>query len=475
MKTITPVIMCGGSGTRLWPVSRRYQPKQLQVLRGTTTLLQDTAMRFVGEQFSAPWLLVSSATQNIAVEQLSQIDRAAGGTIVEPHIKSTGPALAALARIFGEVNLDALVLAMPSDHFFEQPDKMEEAILAGIPAALAGRIVTFGIVPVSADTGFGYIEIDGPLEQGQPTRALKFVEKPDFETATNYVNGGRHLWNGGVFLFTPRTMLNQLEVHAPELLSASDASVYHARRSANNILLDSDAYAQCPAISLDHAVMEKSDAVTVVPVNPGWSDVGSWDAVSAIHPRDEQGNSFAANVFADGVENTFILSTGQRVIAANGVKDLIVVDTPDALYITKAGQSQGIKQVVEKLQAERRTELESHPVVERPWGTYRSLTVGQGFQVKHIYVKPGGHLSLQYHHHRAEHWTVVSGTAEVTIGNDVKLIHPNESVFIPISSMHRLHNPGKLGLHLIEVQCGEYLGEDDIVRVEDVYGRLAAE
>ncbi len=475
MAIITPVIMCGGSGTRLWPVSRRYQPKQLQVLRGTTTLLQETATRFVSEHFSAPWLLVSAATETIAAEQLSQTERSAAGVIVEPQVKSTGPALAALARILGEIDLDAPILAMPSDHFFERPDNMESAILAGLPAALDGQIVTFGIVPTRPETGFGYIEIEGQIEQGRPTRAVKFEEKPKLATATDYLKGGRHLWNGGVFLFTPRTMLRQFELHAADLLAASDASVTDARRNASSIYLNSEAYLRCPNISIDHAIMEKSDIVSVVPVDPGWNDIGSWDAVSAIHPRDENGNAFAANVFADDVENTFILSTGKKVIAANGISDLIVVDTADALYITKAGQSQGIKQVIEKLNAEGRAELETHSVVERPWGTYRSLTVGQGFQVKHIYVKPGGHLSLQYHHHRAEHWTVVSGTAEVTIGNDVKLIHPNESVFIPISSMHRLHNPGKLGLHLIEVQCGEYLGEDDIVRVEDVYGRIAAE
>lgn len=475
MQKITPVIMCGGSGTRLWPLSRTYQPKQLQVLFGTKSLLQETASRFVSEEFSAPWLLVSSATETVASEQLAQTARSIGGVIMEPYVRSTGPALASLARVMSETDPDALVLAMPSDHFFAETDVMERAILAGAPAAIAGRIVTFGILPSHAETGFGYIEIDGAPEQNQPAPAIRFVEKPDFETAMAYLRGGRHLWNGGIFLFTPRTMLSQLAMHAPELLEATDVAVQRAKRAGYRIDLNPDAYARCPTVSIDHALMEKCAAVSVVPVDPGWNDVGSWDAVSAIHPRDERGNAFAANVYADNVENTFILSTGQKVIAANGVTDLIVVDTPDALYITKAGQSQGIRQLVENMRDHGRAELDSHSVVERPWGTYRSLTIGQGFQVKHIYVKPGGHLSLQYHHHRAEHWTVVSGTAEVTVGNDVKLIHPNHSVYIPISSVHRLHNPGKVGLHLIEVQCGEYLGEDDIIRVEDIYGRIAAE
>jgi mannose-1-phosphate guanylyltransferase/mannose-6-phosphate isomerase len=475
MQMITPVIMCGGSGTRLWPISRRYQPKQFQVLFGTKSLLQDTALRFASRQFSAPWLLVSSATETIASEQLAQTDRRAGGVIIEPHIRSTGPALASLARVISEIDPDTIVLAMPSDHFFAEPIVMEEAILAAVPAAAAGRIVTFGIVPSYAETGFGYIEVDGVPQQNQPSPAIRFIEKPDLETANDFLQGGRHLWNGGIFLFTPRTMLSQLALHAPDLLEATDAAVERANRIGYRISLNADAYDRCPNLSIDHAVMEKSDVVSVVPVDPGWNDVGSWDAVSAIHPRDENGNAFAANVFADNVENTFILSTGQKVIAANGISDLIVVDSPDALYITKAGHSQGIRQIIEKMQDHSCAELESHSVVERPWGTYQSLTTGQGFQVKHIYVKPGGHLSLQYHHHRAEHWTVVSGTAEVTVGNEVKLIHPNQSVYIPISSVHRLHNPGKVGLHLIEVQCGEYLGEDDIIRVEDIYGRIAAE
>lgn len=475
MPLITPVIMCGGSGTRLWPVSRRFQPKQLQVLFGTKTLLQDTALRFVSAQFSAPWLLVSAATETVAIEQLAQTNIGVGGVIMEPHIRSTGPALASLARVLSEIDPDGLVLAMPSDHFLSEPGVMEDAILAGAPAATEGRIVTFGIVPTHAETGFGYVEFDGIPEQNRPSPAIRFVEKPDLETANSYLHGGKHLWNGGIFLFTPRTMLSQLAMHAPDLLLASDTAVQRANRIGYRVDLNADAYSRCPNLSIDLALMEKSDVVSVVPVDPGWNDVGSWDAVSAIHPRDENGNTFAANVFADNVENTFILSTGQKVVAANGVCDLIVVDTPDALYITKAGQSQGIRQVIEKMQAQSRAELESHSIVERPWGTYRSLTIGQGFQVKHIYVKPGGHLSLQYHHHRAEHWTVVSGTAEVTVGNEVKLIHPNGSVYIPISSVHRLHNPGKVGLHLIEVQCGEYLGEDDIIRVEDIYGRVAAE
>jgi mannose-1-phosphate guanylyltransferase/mannose-6-phosphate isomerase len=467
--------MCGGSGTRLWPVSRRYQPKQLQVLQGTATLLQQTAMRFAGGEFTPPWLLVSSSIESLATEQICQIGGGVDGVVVEPHVRSTGPALASLSRIIAETDPDALILAMPSDHFFQQPDIMARAVLAGVSSARDGRIVTFGIVPSRAETGFGYIETAKLPQQDQTTHVVRFVEKPDLDTATSYLATGRHLWNSGIFLFTPRTMLRELEIHAAQLLAITDTSVRTARRQGNSTHLHEVAYAQCPVLSIDHAVMEKSEVVSVVPVDAGWNDVGSWDAVSALYPRDDQGNAFTANVYADDVENTFILSTGQRVIAAKGVSDLIVVDTQDALYITKAGQSQGIKHVIEKMQAGERAELNSHPVVERPWGTYRSLTIGPGFQVKHIFVKPGGHLSLQYHHHRAEHWTVVSGTAQVTVGDEVRLIHPNGSVFIPISSMHRLHNPGKLGLHLIEVQCGEYLGEDDIVRMDDIYGRIAAE
>jgi mannose-1-phosphate guanylyltransferase/mannose-6-phosphate isomerase len=438
-------------------------------------MLQQTALRFVSEDFLPPWLLVSSTSESQALEQLAQIKLDAGGIVVEPHVRSTGPAIAAIARILSDIDPNMVILALPSDHFVEYPETMQAAIVAGLPAAREGKIVTLGIVPSHAETGFGYIEVDEKPEHGLPARVLRFVEKPDSETALAYLSGGRHLWNAGMFLFTPKAMLCELEKHAPDLLAATSTSVLRAKQTGRGMALDFDAYSRCPRVSIDHAVMEKSDAIVVVPVNPGWNDVGSWDAVSAIYPRDEAGNAFVGDVFSDNVENTFILSTGQRVIAANGVRDLIVVDTHDALYITRAGESQGISHIIDKLSSNFRNELETHPVVERPWGSYRSLAVGQGFQVKHIFVKPGGHLSLQYHHHRAEHWTVVSGTAEITVADQVKLVHPNESIFIPMFSLHRLHNPGKLGLHLIEVQCGEYLGEDDIVRVDDVYGRIAAE
>jgi mannose-1-phosphate guanylyltransferase/mannose-6-phosphate isomerase len=363
------------------------------------------------------------------------------------------------------------MLAVPADHIVREPHRLLEAIERAIPAALEGRLVTFGIEPSGPETGYGYIARGEERGTGI-YEVASFVEKPHQARAEEMLSEGGHYWNAGIFLFSPRAMIEEFEQHAPEVLNVARASIPLASIDTVPLELDDAHYADAPDISIDYAVMERSDRVVVVPTDPGWNDVGAWSALWDLADKDDGGNAVVGDAMLRDTKNSFVMSRGDRLVAVHGLDDVVVVDTEDAVLVTSRHKVQGIKDIVTSLLSSARVEASTPKKVDRPWGSYQGIALGGGYQVKHITVKPGGRLSLQYHHHRSEHWTVVSGTAEVTIGNEVKFVQPNESVYVPLGVMHRMENPGKVDLHLIEVQCGDYVGEDDIVRVEDIYGRV---
>lgn len=471
--SIVPIIMGGGSGSRLWPLSRAEHPKQYHALYGTDTLFQTTVRRFQGKRFEKPLVLINARHHEVTATQLREIGVPAGKIVLEPSARNTAPALAVASLVAAGSYPDTLALAVPSDHIVREPQKLLEAIERAIPAALDGKIVTFGIEPAAPETGYGYIARGADVSSGV-YEVASFVEKPDRARAETMLAGGDHYWNAGIFLFSPRAMIEEFEKHAPEVLEAAKAAIPLASVDTLALELDGKAYAEAPEISIDYAVMERSDRVVVVPTDPGWNDVGAWSALWDLAAKDEGGNAVVGDAMLTATKDSFVMSKGGRLVAVHGLDDVVVVDTEDAVLVSSRHEVQGIKGIVASLLSSARAEASTPKKVERPWGSYQSIALGGGYQVKHITVKPGGRLSLQYHHHRSEHWTVVSGTAEVTIGNEVKFVQPNESVYVPLGVMHRMANPGKVDLHLIEVQCGNYVGEDDIVRVEDIYGRVRA-
>jgi mannose-1-phosphate guanylyltransferase/mannose-6-phosphate isomerase len=479
---LIPVILSGGSGTRLWPLSRELYPKQLLPLVGDRTMLQETAARLEGlAGLSAPVVVCNESHRFMVAEQLRESGATPQAIVLEPVGRNTAPAVAVAALVALE-NLparatgagaatgeaDPVLLVLPADHVIRDVAAFQAAVTAGRAAADEGKLVTFGVVPDSPETGYGYIRrVPG---SGPAYAVAEFVEKPDAATAAKYVASGDYFWNSGMFMFRARAFLAELGTHAPSILAACERAVAAATRDLDFTRLPAAEFGACPSDSIDYAVMEKTRAVVVVPLSAGWSDVGSWSALQDALPTDEAGNVTAGDVITEDAHGCYLHSTS-RMIAAVGLRDHVVVETKDAVLVAPRDRVQDVKQLVQQLKAQGRYETSLHREVFRPWGSYDSVDSGDRFQVKRLSVKPGASMSLQLHHHRAEHWIVVSGTARITRGEETFLLGENESTYIPMGTKHRIENPGKVALHIVEVQSGSYLGEDDIVRFEDRYGR----
>ena len=481
MTQLQPVLLSGGSGTRLWPLSREAYPKQFLALSGERTMLQDTWLRVAPLATLAPIVVANEEHRFLAGEQLRQAGVDGAAIVLEPVGRNTAPAIAAAALQAMAGGADPLLLVLPSDHVVRDAAAFQAAVREAVPAAEAGALVTFGIVPEAPETGFGYIQAGaGQAGEGQVgasqagagegvREVLRFVEKPDAATAQAYVDDGGYYWNSGMFLFRASRYLEELGRFRPDMLDAVRVAFDGSARDGDFVRLDKDAFAAAPSDSIDYAVMEKTARAMVLPVDIGWNDVGSWSALWAVSEQDADGNAHNGEVIAVDSHGSYVWS--RRMVALVGVDDLVVVETDDAVLVAAKDRVQQVKDVVARLKADDRSHAVLHREVHRPWGSYDSIDQDDGFQVKRIKVKPGGRLSLQSHKCRAEHWIVVRGTARVTRDNDVFELHANQSTYIPLGAKHRLENPGTEVLELIEVQSGDYLGEDDIVRYEDVYGR----
>ncbi|WP_374247565.1 mannose-1-phosphate guanylyltransferase/mannose-6-phosphate isomerase [Thermomonas sp.] len=466
MATLQPVLLSGGSGTRLWPLSREAYPKQFLPLAGDATMLQATWQRVAAIADAAPIVVAGEDHRFLVAEQLRQIGAPTPAIVLEPLGRNTAPAIAAAALQALAGDDDPLLLVLPSDHVVRDGEAFRAAVRQAMPAAEAGALVTFGVVPDAPETGFGYIQ----AAPGDGVRkVLRFVEKPDAATAQRYLDDGGYYWNSGMFLLRASRYLDELQRFRPDIVAAVRAAFDTAARDGDFIRLDKAAFAACPSDSIDYAVMEKTDAACVLPVDIGWNDVGSWSALWEVSEQDADGNAHHGDVVSIDSRNSYAYA--RRLVALVGVDDLVVVETDDAVLVARKDKVQQVKDVVARLKAGQRSQAVLHREVHRPWGSYDSIDMADGFQVKRIKVKPGARLSLQSHERRAEHWVVVRGTARVTRDNDVFELFANQSTYIPIGAKHRLENPGSEMLELIEVQSGDYLGEDDIVRYEDVYGR----
>jgi len=468
---IHPVILSGGVGSRLWPLSRSLYPKQLLPLAETRTMFQATALRVSGPEFGAPIVVCNQEHRFLIAEQMREASIIAEAIVLEPVGRNTAPAAAVAALMLAEQDPHALMLLLPADHVVMLPVAFEAAVAAAAPAARAGELVLFGVEARTPETGFGYIERGDPLTVADRCyRASRFFEKPDRNTAQSYVNSGRHYWNSGMFLFQASAYLQELQRLEPDMLVACRTAIAEGIRDLDFFRLGEVAFGRAASKSIDYAVMEHTARAAVVPVDMGWSDVGSWLSLWDIGEKDEFGNVSRGDVIVQDTKNSYLRSEGP-LVAAVGVEDLAIIATVDAVLVTHRSSAQDVKLIVEELQRSGRELHVMHRRVFRPWGSYDSIDSGPGFQVKRIIVNPGGKLSLQKHHKRAEHWVVVSGTAKITCDDRVFTLDANESTFIPLGATHRLENPGEEPLHLIEVQSGSYLGEDDIVRYEDSYGR----
>ena len=466
MAQLQPVLLSGGSGTRLWPLSREAYPKQFLPLAGDDTMVQATWRRVEALADLAPIVVANEEHRFLVAEQLRQVGAPVPAILLEPVGRNTAPAIAAAALQAMAGGADPLLLVLPSDHVVRDVAGFQRAVREASSAAEAGALVTFGVVPDAPETGFGYIQ----AEAGDGLRqVLRFVEKPDAATARSYLDAGGYYWNSGMFLFRASRYLEELARFRPDIVDAMRAAHAAARHDGDFVRLDKDAFSACPSDSIDYAVMEKTADAMVLPVDIGWNDVGSWSALWDVAERDADGNAHHGDVIAVDSRNSYAYA--QRLVALVGLDDIVVVETDDAVLVARKDKVQEVKQVVARLKQEQRSQAVLHREVHRPWGSYDSVDNGGRHQVKRIKVKPGAALSLQMHHHRAEHWIVVSGTAKVTRGDETLLLSENESTYIPLGVKHRLENPGKVPLELIEVQSGSYLGEDDIVRFEDVYGR----
>ncbi|MBN9356166.1 MULTISPECIES: mannose-1-phosphate guanylyltransferase/mannose-6-phosphate isomerase [Herbaspirillum] len=469
---IYPVILSGGSGTRLWPLSRAAYPKQFLPLVSEQTMLQETVTR-VGSwpEVQAPLIVCGNEHRFMIAEQMREIGVRPLGIMLEPQGRNTAPAVAAAALHLQRLDPEAVMLVLPADHVIKDVLSFHEAVRRAMASVQQGALATFGIEPTQPETGYGYI-LRGGAHGADTGNFLvdRFVEKPDLETATGFLKQGGYYWNSGMFLFKARDFLAELESHRPLIGAAVKEAVSKAYNDLDFCRLDEAAFAASPSESIDYAVMENTSRAVVVPASIGWSDVGSWSALHEVLPADAEGNVVRGDVHLNQVKNTLVRAES-RMVAVLGVEDLIVVETDDAVLVANREKVQEVKAFVDKLKNAKRTEHVHHKRVFRPWGSYESVDSGERFQVKRIIVKPGEKLSLQMHYHRAEHWVVVSGSALVTRGEEVTLLSENESIYLPIGVTHRLENPGKLPLHLIEVQSGSYLGEDDIVRFDDVYKR----
>ena len=463
---LVPVVMAGGAGTRLWPLSRSLYPKQFLSLVSDRTMLQETILRLGSIEAALPVTICNEEHRFIVAEQLRDIDKL-GVIILEPEGRNTAPAVA-LAAIVAIDESDPLLLVLAADHVIQDEAAFADAIEKAIPLANQGKLVTFGIVPKSAHTGYGYIERGEPVGKGFEVN--KFVEKPNKATAQAYIDSKKHYWNSGIFLFRASRYLKELETHRPDIAAACSASLKGKITDLDFLRLDNNEFLKCPEDSIDYAVMEKTQEAVVVLLDAGWSDIGSWSALWEIDEKDDSGNVVNGDVIMRDTKNCLIRGS-DRLIATLGLEDIVIVDTKDTVMVSHKDNVQDVKEIVKRLKADERVEYKLHREVYRPWGKYDSVDRGNGYHVKRITVKPGAKLSVQMHHHRSEHWIVVSGTAEVTNGDETLLLTENESTYIPVGVVHALKNPGKTPLELIEVQSGSYLGEDDIVRFEDIYGR----
>ena len=477
MNKVYPVILCGGSGTRLWPLSRKSYPKQFVPLIGETSLLQQCAQRLRGPgdaPFAEPLILTNEAFRFVVPEQLMTVGIDPGPILIEPDGRNTAPAVLAAALHLSSVDPEATMLVAASDHVIPDTAAFHDAVAEGCRTiSQRGDLVTFGITPDRPETGYGYLKLrHAPDESGSAVPLDRFVEKPDLENAKAMMAEGSYLWNSGIFLFAVRDILHAFEQHAPDLLPPVRAAVSQAKADLGFLRLDAEAWTDVKDISIDYAVMEKAHNLSVVPYAAGWSDVGSWSAVQELGNPDANGVATAGEVTAIDCRNVLVRSESPaQEVVAMGLENVITVAMPDAVLVASMDRAQDVKQAVAALKSKGAKQAESLPVDHRPWGWFESLVVGERFQVKRIHVHPGASLSLQSHHHRAEHWIVVEGTAEVTIDDKVQLVSENQSVYVPLGAVHRMVNPGKVPMVLIEVQTGTYLGEDDIIRYEDIYAR----
>ena len=472
---IHPLLLCGGSGTRLWPLSRKSYPKQFAELTGEESLFQASALRLSGDGFAAPMVITASDFRFIVLEQLAAVEVAPAATLIEPEGRNTAPAILASALVLDAQSPGALMLVAPSDHVIPEAARFADAVQAAADVALNGQIVTFGIKPTRPETGYGWLALSQKPEADfapvpQPLKG--FVEKPDAATAAKLLAGGEHLWNAGIFLFSTTALIAAFEAYAPEMLAHARRAVEAAEQDLGFTRFDPEAWAKLDDISIDYAVMEKATNLTAVPYGGAWSDLGDWGAVWRDSGPDEAGVVTSGPATALECEDTLLRAEApNQQLVGIGLKDVIAVAMPDAVLVAHKDRAQDVKKAVAALKAKGVIQAETLPRDYRPWGWYESLVVGGRFQVKRIHVHPGAALSLQSHHHRSEHWIVVEGTAKVTIDDLVKLVAENESVYIPLGAVHRMENPGKVPMVLIEVQTGAYLGEDDIIRYEDVYAR----
>ncbi|ATM96527.1 mannose-1-phosphate guanylytransferase, ManC protein [Yersinia frederiksenii] len=469
---LLPVIMAGGTGSRLWPMSRELYPKQFLRLHGVNSMLQETVNRLEGISVREPVVICNEEHRFLVAEQLRQINKLSHNIILEPVGRNTAPAIALAALNAVSQGDDPIMLVLAADHIINDCDAFHQAVTKAIPFAKKDSLVTFGIVPTGPETGYGYIQ-RGEATVTDISEAFKverFVEKPNLKTAEQYINSGEYYWNSGMFMFRAKRYIQELEKFRPDILDACKAAMKDSDSDKDFITIDKDKFSVCPDESIDYAVMEQTNSAVVVPLDAGWSDVGSWSALWDVSNKDKSGNAVTGDTFLHDTQNCYI-NTDEKLVAAVGVDNLVIVSTKDAVLVVDKSKVQDVKKIVEHLKLKKRSEYRRHRETYRPWGRSDIIVNEQRFNVNRITVKPGGAFSMQMHHHRAEHWIVLSGTAKVTIADKTFLITENQSTFIPIGSLHMLENPGKIPLELIEVQSGSYLGDDDIIRIKDHYGR----
>ena len=471
---IYPVILCGGTGTRLWPLSRKSHPKQFSRLLDEESLFQSSIRRITAQEYAPPLVITGEPFRFIVTEQLAAIEVTALDTLIEPDGRNTAPAVLAAAFWLAKQGEDALMLVVPSDHVIPDDQAFRDAVAAAAPRALAGDLITFGITPIRAETGYGWLELAGGANPAavSPQSLARFVEKPDQEHAQAMLSDGRFLWNAGIFLFSVKAILSAYRAYAPQLIEGVEAAVSEAKSDLGFTRLAADPWQDVEDVSIDYAIMEQAENLAVMPFGAGWSDLGGWHAVWQESGPDDAGNVTSKGATTIDCRDTLLRSESAGLeLVGIGLEDIVAVAMNDAVLVARKSDSQRVKEAVTVLKERAAKQAEAFPVDHRPWGWFESLVIGDRFQVKRIVVHPGAALSLQSHHHRSEHWIAVAGTARVTVGDEVRLISENESVYIPLGARHRMENPGKLPMVLIEVQTGSYLGEDDIIRYEDIYAR----